>query len=267
MAKKKKFNDDIDMKKDKGKGSALLIVFILVLIWLSAFAVLIKLDIGGIGTALRPYIKDVPVLSIILPEVSDAQIADENNYDYSSLGAAIAKIEELSKENERLRNENTQLKEEVEELKEEMTRLTGFETNYDEFARRVKEFDRIVVFGEKAPDITEYIKFYETMYPENAERLYLLALELRDYDDGIKQQAAEFAAMKPTLAAETLKEMTPDMEWVVKVMLAMDDEARTAIFNKMDALYVARIMQTMSDMYEEKLQNLYDVLNIDYLEE
>lgn len=267
MAKKKKFNDDIDNKKEKGKASALLIVFILVLIWLSAFAILIKVDVGGIGSALRPYIKDVPVLSIILPEVSDQQIADENNYDYSSLGAAIAKIEELSKENEKLRNENEELNGEIESLKDEMTRLTGFETNYDEFMRRVKEFDKIVVFGEKAPDISEYIKFYEGMYPENAEELYLLALQLRDYDDGIKQQAAELAAMKPALAAETLREMTADMEWIVKVMLAMDDEARTAIFNKMDALYVARIMQTMSDMNEKTLQNLYKVLNMDYLEE
>jgi len=267
MAKKKKFNDDIDMKKDKGKGSALLIVFILVLIWLSAFAVLIKVDVGGIGTALRPYLKDVPVLSVILPAVSDKQIADENNYAYSDLGAAIARIEELSKENERLRNENEQLTEEITGLKDEMTRLTGFETNYDEFMRRVREFDKIVVFGEEAPDITEYIQFYETMYPENAEKMYLYALQLRDYDDGIKTQAEIFAAMKPATAAETLQEMTADMEWVVKIMLAMDDDARTAIFNKMDALYVARIMQTMSDMNEEKLQNLYDVLNTDYLEE
>ena len=40
----------------------------------------------------------------------------------------------------------------------------------------------------------------------------------------------------------------------------------TEIMNKMDALFVARVMQRMTDLNNEKLQSLYEVLNTEYPE-
>lgn len=36
----------------------------------------------------------------------------------------------------------------------------------------VKEFDEKVVFNKKAPDISEYEKYYQQIEPENAEDIY-----------------------------------------------------------------------------------------------
>ena len=59
---------------DEKKGGGLLTVFIvllIIIIWMAIFALLINLDVGGIGTTLRPMLKDVPLVNKILPKVSD----------------------------------------------------------------------------------------------------------------------------------------------------------------------------------------------------
>ena len=75
MAKKAKDVDDINVEVDengneeKGGGiSSFFIALIIIVIWLAIFALLIKMDVGGVGTMLRPFLKNVPVINMILPE-------------------------------------------------------------------------------------------------------------------------------------------------------------------------------------------------------
>ncbi len=91
-------------KKDKTKenesgGSKLvnaIIVLVIILIWLAVFAFLIKLDVGGIGSnILYPVLKDVPVVNKILPSPSEEMQASEDNYKYTTLKSANARIKEL----------------------------------------------------------------------------------------------------------------------------------------------------------------------------
>ena len=56
--------------------------------------------------------------------------------------------------------------------------------------------------------------------------------------------------MKPAQAAKALEEMTADLEYSCKVLLAMKPIEATAILDKMDSLFVARLLQTMHDMDE-----------------
>ena len=49
------------------------------------FALLVKLDIGGFGTTLRPLLKDVPIVNKVLPVLTDEELAEEENYPYDSL--------------------------------------------------------------------------------------------------------------------------------------------------------------------------------------
>lgn len=265
MAKKEKVPKNIDEKGD-GKVGAIIIVLVFILIWITALALLVKFDAGGLGTTLRPYLKNVPVLNLILPNVPDEQVSWEENYPYANLGEAITKIQELEAANETLTKDNLDYSAKIAELNAEIERLKVFEENQKAFEERVKKFEQYVVFNAKAPDVTEYRAFYEEISPENAEEIYRQVLELVSYDEGINTQAKLFSEMKPGQAADTLQEMTADIEWIVKVMLAMKSSNATEIMNKMDALYVAKIMQRMSDLNEEKLQNLYQVLNTDYSE-
>lgn len=46
----------------------ILIVLIVIIIWLAIFALLIKMNVGGIGSMLRPYLKNIPGINMILPD-------------------------------------------------------------------------------------------------------------------------------------------------------------------------------------------------------
>lgn len=76
--------DNVELVKTaepvESKGSKLtsfLVGLVVVIIWLVIFALLIKMDVGGVGTMLRPYLKNVPVINQILPDASSEEIADE----------------------------------------------------------------------------------------------------------------------------------------------------------------------------------------------
>ncbi len=259
MAKKKK-------EESSGKLGTFLIIILFLLIWISVLALLIKLDVGGLGTTLRPYMKDVPVVNLMLPKVSDEQIQWEENYPYKNMDEAMKELDLLKQQVETLTKENTAQAIEITQLRAENNRLKNFEDDVKAFEERVKRFDQYVVFNDKAPDVTAYKEFYESIEPENAAQLYQYVVELIQYDEGVIKQAELFANMKPGQAAEALQEMTADIEFITKVLLAMKKDNATEIMNKMDALFVAKVMQRMTDLNNEKLQSLYEVLNTEYPE-
>ena len=60
-------NDDSDSVSSK--IVMVLVTILIIAIWLGIFAVFVKADVGGFGsTVLAPALKDVPVLSKILPD-------------------------------------------------------------------------------------------------------------------------------------------------------------------------------------------------------
>ena len=72
MAKKDKIQDLDKEERGGGKILTVLIIFLIVLIWLTILALLIKFDVGGLGSeVLRPVLKDVPYINRILPDVSE----------------------------------------------------------------------------------------------------------------------------------------------------------------------------------------------------
>ena len=73
MAKKKDVNiDELDDESGKsGKLVSILVAMLIIVIWLVIFALLIKMNVGGIGSSLRPYLKNVPVVNKILPAATD----------------------------------------------------------------------------------------------------------------------------------------------------------------------------------------------------
>ena len=98
---KKKSKDEInteDVELDENgepigqeKGSKVmgfLVAIIIIAIWLAIFAILIKMDVGGIGSMLRPYLKNVPGISMILPDATDEEVAEEEGSQYKTLSEA-----------------------------------------------------------------------------------------------------------------------------------------------------------------------------------
>ncbi len=252
MAKNKSVEDGEEKKKSSGKLAAILVVLGILLVWLILFVVIIRADIGGIGTSLRPALKDVPVINWILPPVTDEQIAWEENYPYSNINDAVDYIKQLELQIDALTVERDSYMGSVSELQTEVDRLKQFEDAQIAFEERVKDFDKNVVFNSQAPSVEEYKLYYEAINPTTAEEIYRIVLQQLQYDQSIQEKAKIVKTMKPSQAAAVLEEMTADMDWVAKVLLCMKPDECAAIMDKMDQLYAAKIFKKMADMDEEK---------------
>lgn len=253
MPKKKK-EDDQQEKKGGGKLLSLLIVFLILLLWIVTFAFLIKMDVGNLGTSLRPMLKEVPVLKYLLPSVSDEQEAWEENYPYANMKEAVDRIIFLEKQVDELQKDNSDYIKQIEELRAENMRLKIFEEEQAAFAERVEEFDRMVVFNSKAPELLEYKKFYEDINPTTAQEIYRLVLMKLQYDEAVQTEAKRLSEMKPGNAAKILEEMNASMELVATYLLCMKTTQSAAIIEKMEPLYAAHIMQKIADMNAAELE-------------
>lgn len=258
MANKKKGKDAVEGEGFLSKLGTFLLVIMIIIVWLAIFALMIKLDIGGLGSRLRPLLKDVPYVRLILPGVSDDVLIRENNYPYADITEAVARIDELEKKESELEQTNQSYARKIAELQLEVDRLRVFEEDQAAFAERVKRFDYNVVYNDKAPEKEEYYKYYNEINPETAAEIYRQVVEQLQYDDSIKQKAAYLKTMKPGNAAKVVEEMTADLEYTCKVLQCMKTDEVAAILDKTDTLFAARIFQKMHDMDEEwydKIQN------------
>ncbi len=242
------------VKKEGNKVLTILIALLIALIWFAIFGMLIKLDVGGFGSGvLRPILKDVPLINLILPKVSEEQLAQEEDYAYDSLAKAVARIKELELQIAEMNKGTAEEENVVEELQAEIDRLKVFEENQLAFEERQKEFDKNVVFAAAAPGVDEYKKYYEAINPANAELIYRQVVELLQYSDTIQEKANIYKSMDPKAAAAIMETMTADVEFVAKMLLAMKPKESAAILAEMDEVVAAKITKKMLDMDEEKL--------------
>lgn len=256
MAKKDKIQDlDKEERGGGGKILTVLIIFLIVLIWLAILALLIKFDVGGLGSeVLRPVLKDIPVINRILPDVSEEQEAYENAYPYKNLAEAVEYIKELEKLVDKYREENSDYAARQAEMQKELDSLRHYEEEQDAFAKLREEFDKEVVFNEKAPSTDEYLKWYAAMYPNNAAKIYEQLLEKQMIEDKIQKQADDLALMDPGAAADVLSEMSSDIDLVCRLLDCMKKSIRSAIMEEMDPLYAARIVNRMVELGLEDLE-------------
>ncbi len=244
--------DELTADNEESKGSKILSLLIGILIFaiiLGAFIVCIKLDIGNLGSkVLRPAIKDIPVLNMILPEASAEDLATENDYPYSSLPEAMKAIRELEAKLKLLEEGSGTDSTTINELQKEVARLRVFEENQQAFIEREKEFDTNVVFNEKAPELNEYQAFYEEINEENAAEIYRQVIEQLAIDKQIVDQAERFAKMEPASAAAAMEIMTGDLDLVCNLLKSMKIANSSAIMQEMDPNFLAKITKKLSIM-------------------
>lgn len=249
MAKKDKRKDsDSVMVGEESTGSKIvtvLIVIVIILIWLGIFGVLIKLDVGNFGSGvLYPVLKDVPVLNWILPEPENGETTEE----YDNLTEANARIKELENQLAATSSSDVANSDEVEELRAEVNRLKKFEENQKAFTERVKEFDRNVVYNDKAPDTEEYKIYYEGIEPDNAEEIYKEVCLRFEYSQEIKDQAETYAKMEPANAAAILEEMSNDLTLVASILDSMQSSKSALIIENMKPTTAAQVTTKMTSM-------------------
>ena len=255
MAKKEKKEKKQKKENDgEGIGSKILSFFFVILIivvWVAIFAALIKLDVGGFGsTMLRPVLKDVPVINLILPEPSEEELAkeaEENSDDnkIATLSQAKEMIAKLEEENSKLNENNKKLKEQNDDLNKQVERLKVFEENQKKFQEEKEQFYNQIVYGENAPDADTYIKWYESIDPAYAESIYRQLISDKQANSDIKNIAKTYSNMKPKEAAAVLEKMSNDLDTVAKILNAMNADSRAKIMDQMNADFAANVTKKL----------------------
>ncbi|MCT4545386.1 MAG: hypothetical protein N4A63_17770 [Vallitalea sp.] len=245
-------NESIEFNDSKSGFRKAIPILIILIVIIGAVCALIKLDIGKLGSKYAyPVLKDIPVLNGILPKVVEETISEsstDDNYAFENVDEAVERLkvtETLLKEKEIKIEELT---EQVKLLQDENTRLKVFEENQVQFDQRKKEFDERIVLGEKVPDISEFITYYEEMKPENAAKIYAETIKIEEKNKELLDVAMAYGLMKPANAAAILMKMSTTsskMKMVVQILNNIDSEQRGAILSAMDTKTAAKITEYM----------------------
>lgn len=231
-----------------GAISAVAVTIFIVLIWLAILCLLIKLDVGGFGSnVLRPLLKDVPVVSWILPTDDTTETDDENAYDgYTSLREAVDQIHRLEQQLEQAQNISSADEEELTRLRAEVARLQTYEDNQINFERLMNQFYEDVIYAENGPGIDAYIEYYESINPTTAEILYAQAIAEQQVNAQMQAFASAYSEMRPSEAAAIFEAMENDLDLVADILGAMSAEQRGDILGAMTPAFAARITRLMS---------------------
>ena len=247
MAKKdkEKKEGNIEVEEGGSKLVSIIVILLIVLIWLAIFAALVKFDVMGLGTTMKPVLKDVPVVNKLLPASEEEETED---IPYKSIAECAAYIKELENEIAGYQQAANEKDTKIADLQAEIARLKQFEDNQAEFEKLRAKFYEEVVFGENAPDITEYINYYKSIDPENAELLYQRAVAAYVYDEKVKERAQYYSSMKADKAAKIFCEMTGDLDIVVALLNSMPADKSGAILaaiTDIDPVYAAKVTKKL----------------------
>jgi flagellar motility protein MotE (MotC chaperone) len=226
---------------------ALVTIFIIV-IWLGIIILLVKMDVGGIGTnVLKPILQDVPVVNKILPsEGGSTETTKDKSYGgYTSIRDAVDDLNKVQQQLEQAQNTNATYSEQIEALKAEVKRLQTFEDNQVEFQRIKEQFYEEVVYAENGPGAEEYREYYEEMDPSTAEALYKQVVQEEAVNAKMKDYVATFSGMDASAAADILSAMTDDLDLAAEILSSMSSTQRAAIMAEMDANIAARLSKIM----------------------
>ena len=228
-----------------GKLIVAVATIVIIAIWLGILALLVRLDVGGFGsTVLYPILKDVPYVNKILPEVR-ADEAENEDYPYTTLEEAIARIQEIEGELDSVQQANKDGGSQIEELQSQVRKLQKYRDNEAEFEALRQEFYEEVVFGDKAPDIAEYQKFYAAINPDNAEVLYKEVVEQQEYDSKVDDYVKTYSSIKAKEAAAIFNSMTDNLSLVKRILEKMSASSRGDILAAMNQDTAAKLTEML----------------------
>nr|MDE6951903.1 hypothetical protein [Lachnospiraceae bacterium] len=235
-----------ELDGEPGGLPVFLVTAFIVAVWIAILCVLIKLDVGGVGSnILKPILKDIPVVNKILPGEKRTDEEEDEYSIYADVEDAVAQIKQLEQELQIAQEQNLSYANEISELKEENNRLRNFEEDQLKFEQMKNEFYEEVVYAENGPGVEEYQKYYEAMDPAAAEYLYQMTIQETAADKELSDYVATFSAMKAKEAAAMFDTMTSDLDLVAKILKAMSADDRAKIMGQMNAEDAASLSKMM----------------------
>jgi len=234
---------------ERKKGGALKIIIIIVavlLVLIISAGALIRFDVFGLGTqVVGPIIKDIPVVNLILPEMPEEVIeGSEGTYSFESIEEAI----EILKITEKMLMESDEKAEKISEqltqLTAEVERLKVFENNQRQFEEDKAAFDLAIATSSEALD---YKVWFETMYPENAARIYGDVIQEVKISEDLQGIFSIYQNMKSDEAAAILEGMSvTKLDQVATIIKNVSSDQGAKILGAMDPTTAAKITAYLS---------------------
>lgn len=248
--KAKEENDELDMEEETSVGGKIAIFFvtlIIFIIWLAIIVLLVKWDVGGFGSGvLGPVLKDVPYVNKILPEsVLEEETTEDSAYAFDTMEDAVNRIKELEIQLAESQNTSNANADYIAQLEGQAAELAQYKQEEAEFEAEKQRFYEEIVFGDSAPDIEEYMSFYESIDPANAEIIYRQVVEQNAVDEELEDYVKTYSSMKPKEAAAIFDTMTDDLKLVAQILKNMDAQSRADILGKMNSETAAKVTEIM----------------------
>lgn len=207
-------------KEEKPKSSRPFLIFAIILaftIAIGSWVYLIKTNkFFGLGELLRPRLKDIPIVCMILPEITDTS-ADPN----------LMAREEINTKYSKLLKENTDLQKTIVELKAQVSNKQEIENKYEIL---LKEVER------QSKEISEY----EAINAENE------AKEQVDDKEKLKNLVKIYETMEVSEAAKILEEIGElNISLVVDICKAMKTATFAEIMQNMSTEFAAILSERM----------------------
>lgn len=223
--------DENEPKKKSKKGC--LIMFIISIIIIAILVAVLGFNVGGIRDKyMRPVLEKIPIVKNLLPPIEDTTEGEDNNK------------EKLSEEQQTIEA----LKKEIESLNAEIKRLKEFETAQLQFKAEKAEFDKLIALN----DPKAYSTFYESILPENAQKLYQEAVGQVQNTKEFKDYIATFENMKKDAAAKILEELImTDMDLVITILDNLTSTKRSEILATMDPVNAASCTKLLSNKSQQ----------------
>ena len=172
--------------------------------------------------------------------------ASEDNYKYTTLKSANERIKELESQLEAQGGTTAANSDYIANLEAEVRNLQKYKDQMDDFDKRVAEFNEKIVFNDNAPDISEYRSYYESIEPENAEKIYRQVMQRERYNEKAKELATYYANMEAESAAQVMSEMDEDLDLICDILQNMSEKQAAAILQAMNTEYAAQITKKIS---------------------
>lgn len=207
-------------KEDKPKSSKPLVVFAVILalaIAIGSWGYLIKTNkFFGLGELLRPRLKDVPIVCMILPEITDP-----------SLDPDLMAREEINTKYSKLLSENTELQKTVADLKVQVSDKKDVE---DKNKILVKEVER------QTKQIVEYERMIATLTEEE-----------NNDSEKVKNLVKIYESMEASDAATILEEIGElNINLVVDICKAMKTATFAEVLQNMSTEFAAILSERMA---------------------
>ena len=206
-----------EKKKSSGVGVIVVSILLVFVIIIGVWVYLIRTNkFINLGEKIRPFIKDIPLISLILPPPLDEQ--DTAAYSREELEELF---KTLSAENEKLIENKTKLEEENTSLKEVEEKYSILLTEVDSLKKVVSTFEAAsleeIKEQEEKKSVANLVKVYESMEP--AEAATILE-EIGTLNITLVVEICK--SMKSSKFAEIMQEMDKDFAAILSERMIED---------------------------------------------